>query len=242
MKRVFGLLVLGALLVWLMATLDVGRRRSGGKSGDGDGGEGELAATESGPAAVPRPGRSGAAETSASTRPAPGTVGRGELDPRPMQRPGKRSTSIGDERGDRQLPSPLAGSKEEREPPPPEGPPATGELGEGARSEHFIESETLYASEPRDKAFAHEPERKLRQALIEDGLGPAIIVLNCRSSICRLMLELQGQEPLERVLGVPGLAQLTGIQKDDPYSYREGYFVVYFRPESETPESGSVSK
>jgi len=113
---------------------------------------------------------------------------------------------------------------------------ATGELGEGILSPDYKLFEESYVQEPRDGPWAYENERKIRTTLMSSELAERIVIVHCQSTVCRIQLQPQGNDPFGELVRVPGLAAVSGIDSSTPYSLNGSELIVYARPENATPQ------
>ncbi|MGD8861536.1 MAG: hypothetical protein PVI30_16120 [Myxococcales bacterium] len=222
--RMVILVLVAVVVIWAIAISgrERGRDRPLAQAGDGEGGEALLPApAEPVRRSSDEPGSQRAQE--APDRPsAAGEVGQTDPEPRPSPAaPG--STSEQDrEVGSQQRVEMLTPSPDERL-------RAAGERGQGVLGAEFVEAQSAFAYEPRDGSWARPKERKVRTLLRQAGLGSQIGIVNCRTSVCRVLVVLEEGQDYQTLLDVPGLSSELDIDESTPYSLRAGQLAVYAR-------------
>jgi hypothetical protein len=114
-------------------------------------------------------------------------------------------------------------------------PEATGELGEGVLSPEYTELERHYVDEPRDGEWSMQEEQRIRELLHGQPLSEKVALVNCQQTVCRIVLETGSNDAWQQLLQVPGLAELTKLTPQSPYSLRSGQLSVYFHPGPQAP-------
>jgi hypothetical protein len=240
MKRGLALLVLGFVVVWAAALLDFDVRTA-------------MPVVAAG---VPEPSASPGADAPAGAAPVPQVS-----DPKP---PAPAETPVLASNGahppaqaaglaaklERAVQSGFAliGKATKRAPTPqavtPSGQPAqkaparegTGELGEGILSPEFVEYEQKYAREVRDGDWASAQEERLNELLNNQTFADEVGLVHCQQTLCRIVLEsdMDAKNTFQKLIGIPGLHEQTGLGPDTPYSLRSGQLSVYFRAREAT--------
>ena len=114
-----------------------------------------------------------------------------------------------------------------KKPERPRGDGRKPDEGEGYLSPEFVEYQTAYAYEARDGQWARPKEKRLRDLIRAAGLAEQVVVVNCRTTVCRIQLAVGEGEGLQQLLDVPGGASELGLSEDTPYSLRAGQLSVY---------------
>jgi hypothetical protein len=125
-------------------------------------------------------------------------------------------------------PPPIAGATR----PAPSSTPetqATGELGPADRSPEFKALHARYARETRDGGWAFEQEQRIRALFANHPLAAHVALLNCQTTVCRLVLEGDAPDLVAQLWYVPNLRRETGLRPDSPYSLRSGQLSLYFQ-------------
>jgi hypothetical protein len=115
-----------------------------------------------------------------------------------------------------------------------------GELGPAGRSPEFKALHERYARETRDGAWAMQQERRVSALFTNHELAPHVVLLNCQTTVCQLVLEGDAPDLVTQLWYVPNIQRETGLRPQSPYSLRSGQLSLYFET-AERPSDGQSS-
>jgi hypothetical protein len=118
--------------------------------------------------------------------------------------------------------------------PSPPAPELTGELGPADQSPEFKSLHERYARETRDGTWAFAQEQRVRALFANHPLAAHVVLLNCQTSVCQLVLEGNAPDLVAQLWYVPNLRRETGLGPNSPYSFRGGQLSLYFERASKT--------
>jgi hypothetical protein len=106
---------------------------------------------------------------------------------------------------------------------------AAGELGPADRSPEYKALHARYAHETRDGVWAFEQEQRIPALFANHPLAAHVVLLNCQTTVCQLVLEGDAPDLVAQLWYVPNLRRETGLRPDSPYSLRGGQLSLYFQ-------------